>query len=147
MTRIEEAVAYAIGINARHRKGHRIGDLGPCAVAAWLAQEVDELWKAVRDDEPDALDEAGDVLVLLVHLARLSGWTMRDVEAAAARKLWLRHGIDEAARVVPLDRLAISPQCGFASAASGNPVTPADQEAKLRLVIDVAGEVWGERST
>jgi 5-methyltetrahydropteroyltriglutamate--homocysteine methyltransferase len=59
----------------------------------------------------------------------------------------LHRRIDEAARVVPLDRLAISPQCGFASAASGNPVTPADQEAKLRLVIDVAREVWGKPST
>jgi 5-methyltetrahydropteroyltriglutamate--homocysteine methyltransferase len=55
----------------------------------------------------------------------------------------LRRRIDEAAQVVPLDRLAISPQCGFASAASGNPVTPDDQEAKLRLVVDVAGEAWG----
>ena len=59
----------------------------------------------------------------------------------------LQRRIDEAARIVPLDRLAISPQCGFASAASGNPVTTADQEAKLRLVIEVAREVWGEPST
>ncbi|MBV8509808.1 MAG: 5-methyltetrahydropteroyltriglutamate--homocysteine S-methyltransferase, partial [Xanthobacteraceae bacterium] len=57
----------------------------------------------------------------------------------------LRRRINEAARIIPLDRLAISPQCGFASAASGNPVTPANQEAKLRLVVDVAREVWGER--
>jgi 5-methyltetrahydropteroyltriglutamate--homocysteine methyltransferase len=55
----------------------------------------------------------------------------------------LRRRIDEAARIVSLDRLAISPQCGFASAASGNPVTPADQDAKLRLVVDLAREVWG----
>jgi 5-methyltetrahydropteroyltriglutamate--homocysteine methyltransferase len=42
-----------------------------------------------------------------------------------------------------MERLALSTQCGFASTEEGNPVTPADQEAKLRLVADVAGEVWG----
>jgi 5-methyltetrahydropteroyltriglutamate--homocysteine methyltransferase len=51
--------------------------------------------------------------------------------------------IDEAARYVPLDRLAISPQCGFASTAAGNLLSIADQRAKLELVVDVAREVWG----
>jgi 5-methyltetrahydropteroyltriglutamate--homocysteine methyltransferase len=50
--------------------------------------------------------------------------------------------IDEASRFVPLDRLALSPQCGFASTAPGNPITPADQEKKLRLVVEVANKVW-----
>jgi len=40
--------------------------------------------------------------------------------------------------------LALSPQCGFASVAAGNPLTPADQEAKLRLVSQVARQVWRE---
>jgi methionine synthase II (cobalamin-independent) len=44
---------------------------------------------------------------------------------------------------VPLERLALSPQCGFASTQEGNLLTPADQEAKLRLVAAVAREVWG----
>jgi len=51
--------------------------------------------------------------------------------------------IEEAARYVDLDRLAVSPQCGFASTVAGNPVTAADEEAKLRLVVDVARQVWG----
>jgi 5-methyltetrahydropteroyltriglutamate--homocysteine methyltransferase len=55
----------------------------------------------------------------------------------------LRQRMDEAAKAVDLDRLAISPQCGFASTVAGNPVTSADQEAKLRLVCEVAREVWG----
>ena len=54
----------------------------------------------------------------------------------------LRRRIDEASRVVPLDRLSLSPQCGFASTAPGNPLTPADQEKKLRLVVEVATQVW-----
>jgi 5-methyltetrahydropteroyltriglutamate--homocysteine methyltransferase len=54
----------------------------------------------------------------------------------------LKRRIDEAATYVPLDDLSLSPQCGFASTAPGNPLTPADQEAKLRLVCEVAAEVW-----
>lgn len=55
----------------------------------------------------------------------------------------LRRRIDEAARIAPLENLALSPQCGFASVDTGNPVSAADQEAKLRLVVDVARAVWG----
>ena len=54
----------------------------------------------------------------------------------------LRRRIDEAAQFLPLDRLAISPQCGFASAVSGNPVTVEDEINKLKLVVDVARLVW-----
>ncbi len=51
--------------------------------------------------------------------------------------------IERASRHLPLEQLALSPQCGFASAVSGNPVTPADQVAKLELVARVAARVWG----
>jgi 5-methyltetrahydropteroyltriglutamate--homocysteine methyltransferase len=54
----------------------------------------------------------------------------------------LRRRIDEAARHVELARLALSPQCGFASTAPGNPITAADQRAKLQLTVDVARSVW-----
>jgi 5-methyltetrahydropteroyltriglutamate--homocysteine methyltransferase len=52
--------------------------------------------------------------------------------------------IDEASRYVPLDDLALSPQCGFASTMEGNLLTEADQWAKLRLVVETARAVWGE---
>lgn len=55
----------------------------------------------------------------------------------------LRRRIEEAARVVPLARLALSPQCGFASTAEGNALTADDQRRKLELIVDVAREVWG----
>ena len=55
----------------------------------------------------------------------------------------LRRRIDAAARLVPLERLALSPQCGFASTAPGNPLSPAEQRRKLELVVDVARRVWG----
>jgi 5-methyltetrahydropteroyltriglutamate--homocysteine methyltransferase len=51
--------------------------------------------------------------------------------------------IEEATHYVPLDRLCISPQCGFASTYHGNLVTEQDQLAKLRLCVSVADEVWG----
>jgi len=38
----------------------------------------------------------------------------------------------------------VSPQCGFASIDTGNPITPEIQEQKLRLVIELANEIWGE---
>jgi methionine synthase II (cobalamin-independent) len=51
--------------------------------------------------------------------------------------------IEEAAKYVDLDDLALSPQCGFASVAIGNPVTPDEQKRKLELVSEVARKVWG----
>jgi 5-methyltetrahydropteroyltriglutamate--homocysteine methyltransferase len=50
--------------------------------------------------------------------------------------------IDEASRYVPVERLAISPQCGFASTAPGNLITWDDQRRKLELVVSIADEVW-----
>jgi len=55
----------------------------------------------------------------------------------------LRRRIDEAARYVPLEYLALSPQCGFASTSAGNVLTPDEQKAKLALVADTAARVWG----
>jgi 5-methyltetrahydropteroyltriglutamate--homocysteine methyltransferase len=55
----------------------------------------------------------------------------------------LRRRIDEAARYVPLEQLAISPQCGFASVARGNVLSADDQWRKLELVVSTARNVWG----
>lgn len=52
--------------------------------------------------------------------------------------------IEEATKYVKLDNLCLSPQCGFASAARGNPITFDDQKRKLELILEVADEVWGE---
>jgi 5-methyltetrahydropteroyltriglutamate--homocysteine methyltransferase len=59
----------------------------------------------------------------------------------------LARRIGEAATVVDLGRLALSPQCGFASVAEGgNQLTPEEQFAKLRLVADTARATWGHTS-
>lgn len=55
----------------------------------------------------------------------------------------LRRRIDEASRYVPLENLALSPQCGFASTADGNLLTEDEQWRKLQLVVDTARQVWG----
>jgi 5-methyltetrahydropteroyltriglutamate--homocysteine methyltransferase len=55
----------------------------------------------------------------------------------------LKQRIEQASHFIPVDRLALSPQCGFASTLEGNLLSPADQEAKLRLVAETAQEVWG----
>ena len=62
---------------------------------------------------------------------------LEDKDAVKAR-------IAEAAKIVPLAQLALSPQCGFASTEEGNIMTEAQQWAKVKLVEEIAAEVWGE---
>jgi 5-methyltetrahydropteroyltriglutamate--homocysteine methyltransferase len=55
----------------------------------------------------------------------------------------LKRRIDEASRFLPLDQLAISPQCGFASDVVGNLLSADDQKRKLGVVVETARQVWG----
>jgi 5-methyltetrahydropteroyltriglutamate--homocysteine methyltransferase len=55
----------------------------------------------------------------------------------------LRRRIDEASKYVPIEKLALSPQCGFASTAPGNLLTVDEERRKLALVAETAREVWG----
>jgi 5-methyltetrahydropteroyltriglutamate--homocysteine methyltransferase len=55
----------------------------------------------------------------------------------------LKRRIDDAARFVPAERLAISPQCGFGTTVGGAPMSEDDQKRKLELVSWVARAVWG----
>jgi len=61
--------------------------------------------------------------------------------ALESRDTLLRR-IEEATAYVPIENLALSPQCGFASVVEGNIITPEDQWAKLKLVVDTAREIW-----
>ena len=56
----------------------------------------------------------------------------------------VKRRIDEAAKFAPLEQLALSPQCGFASTEEGNVLTEEQQWAKMREVVEVADEVWGK---
>jgi len=55
----------------------------------------------------------------------------------------IRRRIEQAAKFIDPDQLCLSPQCGFASTEEGNILTEDEQWAKLRLIVDVADEVWG----
>ena len=55
----------------------------------------------------------------------------------------LKNRIDAAAKHAPLERLALTTQCGFASSIVGNPLTEDDEYAKLELIVDVATDIWG----
>ena len=57
---------------------------------------------------------------------------------------FLARKIEEASKHAPLEQLALSPQCGFASSIRGNPLGEAEQEAKLARIVEVARQVWGE---
>ena len=64
--------------------------------------------------------------------------------ASSEKKDDIKRRLQEAARFAPLDQLAVSPQCGFASTEEGNILSEEEQWAKLRLAVEVANEVWGK---
>ena len=74
---------------------------------------------------------------VVLGLVRSKEAEMESVDDLARR-------IDQAAQFIPLERLSLSPQCGFASAVSGNPVTQDVQQAKLARIVETARQVWGE---
>ena len=78
--------------------------------------------------------------VLPTHQVVLGLVTTKDGTPEDPKDLVAR--VEEATRYVPLERLAVSPQCGFASGVIGA-MTAEQQEAKLRLIGDVARQVWG----
>ncbi len=62
---------------------------------------------------------------------------------ALERKDDIKRRIEQAAKFVPLDQLCLSPQCGFASSEEGNILAEDEQWAKLRMIVEIADEVWG----
>ena len=60
------------------------------------------------------------------------------------KKDTIKRRIDEAAKLAPLEQLCLSPQCGFASTEEGNVLAEDEQWAKLRMIVEVADEVWGK---
>src|SRR5262249_43228421 len=64
-------------------------------------------------------------------------------EGTHERKDVIKQRIHETARCVPIEQLALSPQCGFASNAEGNALTVDQEQAKLQLIVETSREVWG----
>jgi len=85
--------------------------------------------------EPLRFLPAGDKVVELGLITTKTG-ELEDADA-------IRRRIDEASAFAPLDQLALSPQCGFASTEEGNALTEDQQWAKIRSVVEIADSVWG----
>jgi 5-methyltetrahydropteroyltriglutamate--homocysteine methyltransferase len=110
-------------------------------VAETLFNEIDADGYFLEFDSPRAGDFAPLRLVPAGKRVVLGLVTTKRGQLERADDLKRR--IDEASRVLPLEQLALSPQCGFASGERGNRLTADEQWAKLALVADVAREVWG----
>ena len=102
-----------------------------------LLRNLDRLLLEYDSDRAGTFEPLADVLPshqVVLGLVTTKDGTLEDPDDLAAR-------VEEATRYVPLERLAISPQCGFASGVIGA-MTAAEQKAKLRLIGDVARQVW-----
>jgi 5-methyltetrahydropteroyltriglutamate--homocysteine methyltransferase len=116
------------------------GDYEPVAEALLSEMDIDAYfleYDDVRsgDFRPLRFLQKGKTAVLGLVTTKVGAMEDRDA---------LKRRIDEAAQYVPLDQLALSPQCGFASSAEGNDISWDNQRRKLELVVEVAREVWGD---
>ena len=105
-------------------------------------RNLDRLLLEYDSDRAGTFEPLADVLPsheVVLGLVTTKDGALEDPEDLVAR-------IEEATRYVPLERLAASPQCGFASGVIGA-MTPAEQRAKLELIGDVARRVWGSASS
>lgn len=110
-------------------------------VAAKLFRKLEVQFYFLEYDSPRAggfepLREVPDNKTVILGLVSTKSSALEQVDSVKQR-------LEAAAEYVDLDRLGISPQCGFASLDSGNPISFDDQAAKIRLVVDLAREYWG----
>jgi 5-methyltetrahydropteroyltriglutamate--homocysteine methyltransferase len=122
-------------------RGHWQAEGSYEAVAEHMFQRIPVAAHMLEYDSPRAGDFAPLRLVPASKtiVLGLVSTKLRALETAED----LERRIDEASRYVPLDRLCLSPQCGFASSHSGHPLTDEDQRRKLELIVEVARKVWG----
>jgi 5-methyltetrahydropteroyltriglutamate--homocysteine methyltransferase len=122
-------------------RGQWLSEGGYESVAERVFAEVDVDSFLLEYDTPRAGDFAplrflGSRKAAVLGLVSTKTPKLESVSALSRR-------IDDAAKVVPLERLAVSPQCGFASTVAGNPITADDQRRKLTVVVETARRVWG----
>jgi 5-methyltetrahydropteroyltriglutamate--homocysteine methyltransferase len=136
-----EGVTLAIHLCRGNNRSHWYAEGGYDAIAEKLfgTLEVDRFLLEYDDDrsgtfEPLRFVPNGKTVVLGLISSKVP--QLESIDGLVCR-------VDEAARYVPLENLAISPQCGFASTAEGNLLNEAQQWAKLKLVTDTARRIWG----
>ncbi len=137
----QPGVTLAIHLCRGNNRSHWYAEGGYEAIAERFFHELEvNRFLLEYDDErsggfePLRLVPKGKVVVLGLLSSKKAG---------LEKKEDLLRRIDEASKVLPLEQLALSPQCGFASTMEGNLLTEADQWTKLKLVCETAREVWG----
>jgi len=134
-------VTFALHICRGNSRSRWFGEGGyePIAEQLFSSMDVDRYLLEYDSDRAGGFEPLrfvpSDKLVVLGLITTKEG----ELES----KELLRRRIDEAAKYHALDQLAISPQCGFASVAAGNLLTPDQQKRKLELVAEVARSTWG----
>ncbi len=118
---------------------HAEGSYEPIAEKAFPALKVDRFLLEYDTDRAGGFEPLRFVPHDKIVVLGLISSKEPDLEPVDA----LRRRIDEAARFLPLENLAIAPQCGFASTYLGNLLTWDDQKRKLELVVETARKVWG----
>jgi 5-methyltetrahydropteroyltriglutamate--homocysteine methyltransferase len=115
------------------------GNYEPVAEALLAEMNLDAYFMEYDDERsgdfrPLRFLPKGKVVVLGLVTTKFGAMESKDV---------LKRRIDEAAKFAPLEQLCLSPQCGFSSTVHGNNIAVQAQRDKLKLVVDVAREVWG----
>jgi 5-methyltetrahydropteroyltriglutamate--homocysteine methyltransferase len=137
LTGVTRAVHVCRG-NAPGGRWHSAGGYGAISAQLFPRLEVDRLLLEYDTERAGTFGPLGDVptgVTAVLGLLTTKSGALEDEAAVQER-------IAEAATVKPLGELAVSTQCGFASVAGGNVVTPEQQLAKLRLVAKVARDTW-----
>lgn len=124
--------------NAPGGRWHSTGGYGAISARLFPQLDVDRLLLEYDTDRAGTFGPLAEVPPGVVAVLGLLTTKSGDLEDESA----LRERIAEAATVKPLAELAVSTQCGFASVASGNPMTPEQQASKLELVAQVARAMW-----
>lgn len=118
---------------------HSHGGYGAISGTLFAQLDVDRLLLEYDSDRAGTFGPLADVrpgTVAVLGLLTTKSGEIEDEDLLAGR-------IDEAAKLKPLDELALSTQCGFASVAGGNPVNPDQQKAKLEMVARLSRRIWG----
>jgi 5-methyltetrahydropteroyltriglutamate--homocysteine methyltransferase len=134
-------VAIGVHMCRGNFKGHYLAEGGYQAVAERFFADTKVNHFLLEYDTPRAGDFA-PLAFVPKHKGVVLGLISSKVPAIESADA-LKRRIDAASRFIDLDRLALSPQCGFASTVAGNPLGEADERAKLRLAVEVARAVWG----
>ncbi|HUI39109.1 MAG TPA: methionine synthase [Candidatus Nitrosotalea sp.] len=134
-------VTVAIHLCRGNNRGHWYAQGGYDKIAEKLFSTMDvDRYLLEYDDErsgtfaPLRFVPKGKTVVLGLISSKLA--RLENADALARR-------VEEASKYVPLENLALSPQCGFASTMEGNPLSEGEQWAKLKLTVDTARRVWG----